>query len=192
MKELHFPTCMPELATTQLVMRELSPNESHDYFSLCSNIETMRPYGILAHKSLSDSENAIAFLRNEFLEQRGMRFGIFLKANGQLIGDCGFWRFDNRRRRAEAGAKISPDFGQKGFMTEALKKLSEYAFLQLDLHAIEGNVAIDNVPSQRLVEKLGFIREGMRREFTYCAYEARFKDSYLYSMLKRDFVRSSL
>jgi ribosomal-protein-alanine N-acetyltransferase len=150
----------------------------------------MRPYGIKAHKNLDDTKNTIRLLQEEFRAKRGIRFAIIEKTSMNLIGDCGFWRIDERRLRAEGGGKINPLFARQGLMTEALLHLARYSFAKLGMHAVEGNVAVDNVAPQKLLEKIGFRREGMRREFTYCAYEERFKDSYLYSLLRDDFLRN--
>ena len=186
MKELIFPTVMPTLETKRLLLREIDHHDLEAYFALCSEEATMRPYGIRAHKNLAETTNTINYLHDEFAKKRALRMGIFLKPSGLLIGDGGFWQFDYRRRRGEGGAKIAIAHSRQGYMFEALTALINFAFANLTIYAVEGNVAVDNIASQKLMAKLGFIKEGQRREFIYCAYEDRFKDSYLFSLLKND------
>ncbi len=189
MNKLAFPSIMPVIFTERIVMRAITRDDTEAYFSLCSQEQTMTPYGMRVHQDIRETAKVVEYLANEFIDQRGIRFGIFLSPHEQLIGDCGFWQFDVRRLRAEAGAKISVDFARRGFMKEALLALTNYAFLALGLNSIEANIAVDNVPPQKMMEGLGFIKEGLRRQFSYCAFNNRFKDSVLYSLLKCDFLK---
>lgn len=52
----------------------------------------------------------------------------------------------------------------KGYATEAIKALVDYAFEELHLHRIEAGVMPRNLPSQRVLEKAGFHREGIARK----------------------------
>lgn len=49
----------------------------------------------------------------------------------------------------------------RGYITEAVKRVIEYAFDELKLHRIEANIIPENGPSLRVVEKLGFYNEGL-------------------------------
>lgn len=53
----------------------------------------------------------------------------------------------------------------KGYMTEALKTLIEFAFNELKLHRIEANIIPGNHPSLRVVKKLGFHEEGLAKKY---------------------------
>lgn len=190
MTELTFCTDLPLILTPRLYLRAITHADAENYFSLCSHEDTMRAYGVRAHENLLQTKRVIDFLAQEFLAQRIIRFGIFLRDEDTLIGDCGFWQFDTRRRRAEAGVKLAHAYTKHGYMHEAFRALLTFAFGELKVLAVEGNCAVDNHASQRLLLRLGFVREGMRREFSYCAYDERFKDSILFSLLKRDFLES--
>lgn len=58
------------------------------------------------------------------------------------------------------GYKLSSDCVNCGYMTEAVEKIVKYAFEDLKLHRIEGNVMPKNKPSLAVLEKCGFVREG--------------------------------
>lgn len=169
MKEpVAFPKVIPELSTKRLILREIVMADVDAYFALCAHEATMRAYGLKAHAHKDETAHAIQLLREEFDKQKGLRFGIFDKATKLLIGDAGIWHLDPRRMRGEMGGKILPEFGQQGFMSEALARMMHYFFFDLNLNALEGNLRVDNVASKRLLEKLGFKQEGLRSEFTYC------------------------
>lgn len=54
---------------------------------------------------------------------------------------------------------------RRGYATEAVKELLRVAFEELGLHRVEANIMPRNLPSLGLVEKLGFVREGLSREY---------------------------
>ena len=66
-------------------------------------------------------------------------------------------------------------------MYEALCAIIEYGFNQMKLHSIEANINPDNIASQQLLEKAGFVREAYFRENYY--FGGRFIDSAIYSLL---------
>ena len=63
------------------------------------------------------------------------------------------------------GYKIDCEHAGKGYMTEALERVVGFAFDNLGLHRVEANIMPTNLASQRVVEKLGFVREGYSRQY---------------------------
>lgn len=63
------------------------------------------------------------------------------------------------------GYKIDETYRNKGYMTEGVSKIVEYAFRELNLHRIEANIIPSNLASIRVVEKNGFINEGVSRKY---------------------------
>lgn len=65
------------------------------------------------------------------------------------------------------GYKLDQTCTNRGYMTEAIRLVTEYAFGELRLHRIEANVMPWNTPSLRVLEKNGYEREGISREYLY-------------------------
>ncbi|WP_123040168.1 GNAT family N-acetyltransferase [Cohnella candidum] len=63
------------------------------------------------------------------------------------------------------GYKMDQEENGKGFMTEAVKHISDYGFRVLKLHRIEANIMPRNAASLKVVEKLGFNDEGLARKY---------------------------
>ncbi|NJM05192.1 GNAT family N-acetyltransferase [Candidatus Gracilibacteria bacterium] len=63
------------------------------------------------------------------------------------------------------GYKMALAATGKGYMTEAVARAAHFAFHDLHLHRIEANIMPRNVPSRRVVEKLGFVEEGLARKY---------------------------
>jgi [ribosomal protein S5]-alanine N-acetyltransferase len=65
------------------------------------------------------------------------------------------------------GYYIGVDFQGQGYMQEGLKLLIEYAFNTMGLHRLEANIQPENLRSQRLVQRCGFIKEGFSKDFLF-------------------------
>lgn len=65
------------------------------------------------------------------------------------------------------GYKLDQAHLNQGYMTEAIGLVTDYAFRELQLHRVEANVMPWNAPSLRVLEKNGYEREGLAREYLY-------------------------
>lgn len=100
-------------------------------------------------------------------EGREIRFYLFDKNNRKnIIGDIGY---SNIVRGAflscHLGYKIDRNEAGKGLITEALSTANNYIFNIIRLHRIEANVIPHNAASVRVLEKLGFEKEGFARKY---------------------------
>ena len=86
---------------------------------------------------------------------------------------------------AEMWYKIHASTLREGYVDEALRMLFEFAFNFLNLHRIESDCAVFNLESIRILEKLGMVREGKKRQFLLI--NDRWMDSYMYAILSEDF-----
>ena len=82
--------------------------------------------------------------------------------------------------------KVHKDFWNKGYTTEALIALLNFAFGEMKLHRIEEGCAVENIASARVLEKAGMIREGMKRK--KLPIRGEWKDNFFYGLLREEFV----
>ena len=82
---------------------------------------------------------------------------------------------DVYRKDGEIGYLLATDYWSKGIMTEAVRQMCELAFEKLDIVRITGLVYAPNNASQHVLEKNGFVREGLQRRAVY-------KDGQLYDL----------
>ena len=113
---------------------------------------------------------------------------LILLENDEVIGDCGYHTWYTNHRRAEVGYGLKEEFRQKGFMYEALSKILEYGFQEMNLSRVEAYLSPDNKASKGLVEKCGFTQEGLLRG--HYNNEDTFSDSFVYGLLKSDSLAS--
>jgi [ribosomal protein S5]-alanine N-acetyltransferase len=82
----------------------------------------------------------------------------------------------------EVGYYIIPSERGRGHGREAVKQLTELLFKNENIRRIEAGTSSLNLSSQKLLEKLGFQKEAIRRKTLY--RNGRWEDSYLYALIK--------
>lgn len=85
---------------------------------------------------------------------------IVLQGENRIIGEVGFKGAPDERGRIEVGYGLEEAYRGKGYMTEALAVLMEWAFAQPGVRAVIASTDKDNLPSQRVLERAGMRREG--------------------------------
>lgn len=174
----------PQLETKRLVLREMQPDDAEALFRVLSDEEVMRYYDPRPFTTLEESFQAIERHRRRFEQNEAIRWGITLKGENVVIGNCGFfWEVQNYL--AELGYVLSRAYWRQGIMTEALQALLQFGFDTKNLHRIEAEVAVDNIASARTLQKLGFQEEGVLRERLYI--NERFYDERIFSLIKKDY-----
>ncbi len=75
------------------------------------------------------------------------------------------------------------DWGQ-GFATESLSRVLDFAFEDLKLHRVEASCAVDNLGSRKVLEKVGLLRDGRKRQVL--PLKSGWSDNYIYDIIKTD------
>jgi ribosomal-protein-alanine N-acetyltransferase len=102
---------------------------------------------------------------------KGLMFKLWLfeKHDRYYEKPLGYISFSNIVRgcfqSCHLGYKIDRDETNKGYTTEALRAGIDFVFMVLNLHRIEANIIPGNIPSFRVVEKLGFCNEGISKKY---------------------------
>lgn len=112
------------------------------------------------------------------------RWVILEKSRNARIGTCGFHFWDRENNSAETGFDLREEACGKGFMTEALRAIFDLAFTDKGINRIQAITYLDNASCCRLLEKLGFKREGIVRDKHL--FRGSYYDHYCYSLLKRE------
>jgi len=112
-------------------------------------------------------------------------WGIDLKKEKTLVGCISLKKIDWIDRKAEVGYWLGKDWRGRGLMTEALGLVLNFSFEKLKLHRIFAFVFSDNIASQRVLEKMGFKKEGELREHKYRF--GKWKDAIVFGILEKEF-----
>lgn len=106
--------------------------------------------------------------------------------SGKFIGELGVRMAAPRFRMGEIYYNLTPPMWGFGYGIESCRGLLHFAFTNLDLHRIEAGVAIENLRSIRLLERLGMTREGQKRKIL--PLKTGWSDNFIYAILKEEFM----
>ena len=115
---------------------------------------------------------------------RALRFAIREKNSRNLLGVVGLDACVHLHRSCELGYWLRRDCVGRGLMTEAAGALIAFGFSRVGLHRIRCAAATDNLPSLRVIQRLGFHFEGIARQAELVG--PRWLDHALFSRLATD------
>ena len=161
------------IETERLRLQTLTPRHNGVVLTYYErNMEFFRPwlpaYGV---DFFSEKFHGIWLMRDAERMKAGKQLKLFIferadKKQTRIIGDISFSNIImGVLRSCSVGYKMDRQENGKGYMTEALAHGIQYMFEERELHRVEANIMPRNIASQRVVEKLGFEREGLSRSF---------------------------
>lgn len=109
---------------------------------------------------------------------------IIEKESESFSGICGMTLSADKFKLGEIYYKFLPMYWGKGYATEVAKALINSGFEYFKLHKVEAGVATDNIPSIKVLEKCGMIREGLRRKIL--PIRGEWRDNYHYAIVEDD------
>ena len=118
-------------------------------------------------------------------------YAVVLRENKKMIGHLYFKQIDPKVMMTwELGYIFNPSYHKKGYASEAARALVEYAFQNYKIHRIRARCDPENPASWKLLEKVGFRREGHFKQFVTFRNDESGKpiwlDTYEYGFLKED------
>lgn len=155
------------LETVRLLIRPFQEEDADAFFACCQNPNLGNNAGWAPHKTIEESRE---ILQNVFIGQENI-WAMILKDTQQLIGSIGIVP-DPKRENPQVrmlGYWLDEAHWGKGYMTEAVQAILNYGFNELQLSLITANCYPHNKRSQQVLERNGFIYEGVlhQAELTY-------------------------
>jgi RimJ/RimL family protein N-acetyltransferase len=180
------PLPTPTLRSARLVLRPFTAADTDAIFTVFSNPRVMRYWDAPPWKERAQAERFIEVSRQIEREANGARLAIERVADGTLIGQCSFFKWNPTFRSAGIGYCLDEAAWGQGFATEAIGALLRWAFETLDLNRVQADVDTRNPASARVVERFGFVLEGTLRED--CVVDGVVSDTWVYGLLRRQWT----
>ena len=174
----------PILHTKRLDLVEINQEHLGDIFTIFGDERVTRFYNIVTLVEEHEAQKLIDWFQNRFTENAGIRWGISLKGESNIIGTIGFNNFI-RNHRANIGFDIRAEFWNQGFISEALEAVMAFGFETLAINRIEAEVMQGNIASEKVLSKAGFKKEGILREWMY--WNGQHYDMTMFSLLQSEF-----
>jgi RimJ/RimL family protein N-acetyltransferase len=151
------------------------------------NEPSVRRYQPLQSSTVAELRSDLARQRMEDLYRgQGERFQWIVLSEGEPAGWVTLAILSWEHALAEIGYALSSRHQGRGVMGEALGLILPELFVAAGIERLEARCSVENVASQRLLERLGFLREGLLR--SYFELHGRRVDNYLYALLREDFL----
>ena len=174
----------PTLRTARLRLRPFAETDSNALVALHSNAYVLRYWDSPPWTDPARAQRFRAACRQMAEEGTGVRLAIDRIRAGAFIGWCSLSRWNPEYRSASLGYCLDDTAWGHGYATEAARALLQWAFDTLDLNRVQAETDTRNLASARVVEKVGFVREGTLRED--CIVNGEVSDSWVFGLLRRE------
>jgi ribosomal-protein-alanine N-acetyltransferase len=147
----------PELLTNRLILRSLEPADARLIFLLRSETDASR---FVDRPMMSGIEDGLRFIRRisiSISEGDCMYWALVPKTQLDLIGTICLWNWEPKSKQAEISFELLEAWQGQGYMQEALHRVLDYAFDEMDLHRLEAWVHPRNQKSINLLSRNGFL-----------------------------------
>lgn len=177
-------TTFPEIGTERLLLREITTEDVSGIYKLLSDQEVVKHDTFDLFTDIKQAEDLVSWFRDSFMKKRAIFWGITLKTRSEIIGFCKC-EIEIPKVRADLGYDLRSDYWNQGIMTETLDAIIKYTLKTINVNRVEAAVSMENSASIRVLEKVGFVKEGVLRERSY--WKGKCHDMAMLSLLKSDY-----
>lgn len=165
-------------------LRKLAPEDAETVFATVDRErDRLRPWLDWVDGTREAGDVRTFIERTLATDGREYAYGIW--ADDRFAGVIGL-HTDPDHRSAMIGYWIDADHEGRGLVTGAARALTDLAFRRLSMHRVWLTADPENTRSCAVAERLGFVREGVRREDTL--HDGRFGDTAIYAILDREWL----
>jgi len=133
-----------------------------------------------------DANGWLSQTRHAWSDGAGCPFAVVDATTGRLLGGMGLRWNDRVNQVGEVGYWARRDVRGRGVTTRALRLAADWALNVAGCERLVLRADTRNVPSQRVAERAGFVREGVERSARYSPRQGRRVDFVVYSLLPDD------
>jgi len=182
---------MTKLITDRLVLRDYLIEDLEKHHELFSNNTVMRYLQDIKTNTIEESKQNLQNCIDELLSKNRKLYSFIIenKVTNEFIGEIGYTVMKNTPygKLVHLGYFILEEYWNKGFVTEALKRILEYAFVENNVYRIHTGCFKENIGSERVMQKCGFTKEAEFKE--YALHEGKLKDRVEYRLLKTEWEK---
>ena len=176
---------MPTLETRRLLLRPFKKSDANEVQKLAGDKDVAKTTLNIPYPYEDGvAENWISSHKKNYKEGNSLTLAITDKNSGYLIGAISL-TINQRFNRAEMGYWIGKEYWNNGYCTEAGLKMTEFGFVNIELHKVYATHMKENPASGKVMQKIGMKKEGILRE--HAIKWGEYKDLVQYGILKREF-----
>ena len=175
---------IPTIDANRVSLRHFTARDVAAIYDIYADPEVMRYWGASPMVAQREAKDFLSEAREDLRLGKCLQWAIARRSDGQLIGTVAFFKLDTLAGKVEIGFALGRNYWGVGYMQEALQAALGFGFNEIGVRRIEADVDPRNISSIRLLEGLGFQREGFLRERWLVSGATQ--DSLFYGLLKKD------
>ncbi|GEL06247.1 GNAT family N-acetyltransferase [Rummeliibacillus stabekisii] len=149
-----------QLEGSAICFKPLDLKDTEAIFHFASDEDVSKFIGWDRMKDVEETEKFIELMQGREISGTHLYASIVLKTTKEIIGTAMIFNFDQEANHAEVGYVFDKKHWGKGYGTECVELMSNFAFETLQLHKLYAKVVDANISSARILEKNGFKLEG--------------------------------
>lgn len=142
----------PVLETERLILRPITLDDAEACFSWGSDERVAR---FMCYPTAKDISETIAWIKTTLVDEEEWNWAFVLKSENRVIGTGGIGPNKFMDGYWGIGYNLHYDYWHKGYCTEAMRAIVDYAHNELGVNKICSDHAVDNPRSGKVMEKLG-------------------------------------
>jgi len=175
------------LETERLLIRDIILADKLTIFNYRSDPEANKFQNWIP-ETLEDVEQFIQRNNKEFNQPESWyQVLITEKDTEAVIGDIGIHFFGAENLQVELGITLNKDFQGRGYAFEALKGVINFLFNDMKKHRIMASVDPENIDSLKLMERIGFRKEGHFVKSLF--WKNKWTDDVIYALLREEWIK---
>jgi RimJ/RimL family protein N-acetyltransferase len=182
------PSADHEITTQRLALRLVREEDLPSLLEMNADDAVTRYLPYESWRGMEDAREWLGRAVARLAAGEAWQFVIVQRASGRVIGSCLLFHFDLPNGLAELGYLLGREHWGAGYMREAAAALIDFAFGTVGLRRLEAQIDPRNEASARLLERVGFIKEGHLRQ--RWVSKGEISDSGLYGLLRSEWGAS--
>jgi ribosomal-protein-alanine N-acetyltransferase len=178
-------SAFPTITTERLILRETVVADADDIYIFRADREVQK-YNTKPMRDVAEATSLVHTMRAWYATRQAIQWGITVKGENRVVGLCGLHDWMRRHRRASIGYDLVRELWGKGIAYEAMSAVVRLGFERMSLNRIEAVTIAENVRSIRLLTRLGFQQEGIRRGYSL-EDDGEFHGSAIFGLLRSEF-----
>lgn len=174
------------IKTERLILRKFTLDDAEAmYKNWASNLKVTEFLSWQPHDSIEESRRILTMWIESYAQDTYYHWGIEMKELGQVIGAISSVGNSGRNKNVEVGYCLSDKYWNIGIMTEALTGVINYFFTEIGYHRVAAGHDVNNIGSGKVMEKVGMVFEGIKRE-SHLRRDGTYGDVKYMSILKHE------
>ncbi|MDP4146492.1 MAG: GNAT family protein [Bacillota bacterium] len=176
----------PHITANEITLRKIEASDLDSLFEIYSNEKLFKYSPVMLKKNKATVANMIGHFERDFNKRKEIFLGICLNSEpNNIVGVAELFDYSQDVNMITIGYRLNDKFWGKGIATKTVKAVTEFLFNDIGINRIQAYVMPENIKSQNVLQRNGFVKEGIIRQGFHWKGQG-IVDLILYSLLKSD------